>query len=219
MSSAVMDLAWGLLGLALGLGVVAISPWLEQQEGLESVVRSWRDWQRWGPPLLCAVLFALFAARDGQTRMPLLLAQSLWLVVMVQVIFFDLEHHLILDRILLPAAVLALAVSPFIPGLGWKRALLAGLVAGGVFLGLVLVGRLIYKADVLGLGDVKFVILSGFILGPLAVFDAIVTGMVLAGLISLLLIVIRVRGRRDVIAYAPYLALGTLLAMYRFGGA
>jgi len=41
--------------------------------------------------------------------------------------------------------------------------------------------------------------------------------VLLAGLASILLIVLRIRGMRDAIAYGPFLAAGTLIILYRLG--
>ena len=129
MQSVLVAGGWGIVGLAVGVAVRAASVWLARLEGLEP---GRRPWQTYGPVVLTGLLFGLFAWRAGFG--PVLLIRSLWLAVLGQVIFFDFEHQLILDRVLLPAGVAALALSFFTPGLGVVQSLLSGLVTGAAFL-------------------------------------------------------------------------------------
>jgi leader peptidase (prepilin peptidase)/N-methyltransferase len=204
---------WTLAGLLLGYGVRRLSVWLARLEKLEPG-RRW--WQEWGPVALSGLLFGLFAWRLGATRV--LLIESLWALVLVQVIFFDLEHRLVLDRVMFPMYVAALVLSIWTPHLGWKQALLTGLAAGAVFFAVALLGAVALKAEVLGMGDVKLAVFLGLILGFSAVLDALLLGVILAGLVSLLLIVVRVKSLRDSIAYAPYLCAGALIVLLERAG-
>lgn len=205
-------LLWGAVGLAVGAVVRLLSVRLAWREGLEP--GSLR-WQVYGPPLLTALLFAAFGWRLGAT--PLLLVRSLWVAVLVQVIFFDLEHHLILDRVLLPAGICAVLLSLVTPDLGWVAAVLTGLGTGLVFLAIAALGALMFHAEAMGLGDVKFSVFLGLILGVRPTLAAVLVGVVLAGLVALALVLLRRRHLRDSIAYGPFLALGALVAMFSLG--
>jgi leader peptidase (prepilin peptidase)/N-methyltransferase len=191
-----------------------ISVWLARAEGLEPGQRAW---QKWGPAVWTALLFGLFGWRLGAHVT--LLITSLWLAVLVQVIFFDLEHQLILDRVLLPAAVVALLLSPVTPGLGIVQSLLTGLVTGLVFLGVAALGSIVFKAEAMGLGDVKLAAFLGLILGARAAFSAILVGLILAGVVAIALVLTRMRTMRDSIPYGPFLAAGALAALYTFAPA
>ncbi len=205
--------AWALAGAAAGAGVRLASMWLARHEELEA---GRLPWQRFGPVALSAVLFGLFAWRIGPS--PLLLIRSLWLVVLVQVIFFDLEHQLILDRVLVPAAVGALALSWFTPDLGPVSAVLTGLVTGAAFLLLALAGTVLFKAEAMGFGDVKFSVFMGLVLGPRPTFSAVLLGFILAGVVGVVLVVVRVRSMKDSIPYGPFLAAGAIATLLSMGG-
>jgi prepilin signal peptidase PulO-like enzyme (type II secretory pathway) len=205
---------WLVVGLAVGVGVRWLSVRLARWEKLEPGAR---PWQVYGPLLVTGALFGLFAWRYGAT--PVLLIRSLWVTVLVQVIFFDLEHRLILDRVLVPSAAAALVLSLFTPGLGWLQALVTGVVTGLVFLAIAVLGGLVFKAEAMGLGDVKFSVLIGLILGFPAVLSAVLSGVILAGVIAIGLVLLRVRTMKDSIAYGPFLAMGALLALFRLPGA
>ena len=213
--SLLLGLGWGVLGAAVGFGIRRLSVYLSRVEELEF---GSRRWQVWGPPILAALLFALFGQRYA-TDIPVLLIRTLWVAVLVQVIFFDAEHRLILDRVMFPAMILALALSFVTPDLGFLNALLTGLAAGALFLGLALVGSMLYGADALGFGDVKLVAFMGLILGfnlrTVPIVSALFLGVLLAGVISLLLVVTRVRSMKDAIPYGPFLAAGALIVLWR----
>jgi leader peptidase (prepilin peptidase)/N-methyltransferase len=205
---------WLVVGAAAGAGVRWLSVRLARWEHLEPGARSW---QVYGPAALTAALFALFAWRYGTT--PVLLIRSLWVAVLVQVIFFDFEHRLILDRVLVPSAAAALLLSLLTPQLGWVQALVTGVGTGLVFLAIAMLGGLVFKAEAMGLGDVKFSVVIGLMLGFPAVLSAVLSGVILAGLVAVALVLLRVRTMKDSIAYGPFLAMGTLLALYRLPGA
>jgi prepilin signal peptidase PulO-like enzyme (type II secretory pathway) len=208
------SVVWLVVGLAAGVGVRWLSVRLARWEHLEPGARRW---QVYGPILAAGALFALFAWRYGAT--PVLLIRSLWVAVLVQIIFFDFEHRLILDRVLVPSAAAALLLSLLTPQLGWVQALVTGVGAGLVFLAIAVVGGLVFKAEAMGLGDVKFSVLIGLIVGFPAILSAVLSGVILAGVVAVGLVVLRVRTMKDSIAYGPFLAIGALLALYRLPGA
>jgi leader peptidase (prepilin peptidase)/N-methyltransferase len=211
----VIAVAWAALGAAAGVFVRWGSVKLARLEGLEP---GNRRWQQLGPAILSAIVFAVYALVIPWG--PLLVVRSLFALVLVQVIFFDFEHRLILDRVMFPSMVLALLVSlsPLIgTGLGlwhqpWWVGLAMGLAAGLLFLVLALAGSALFKAEALGFGDVKLALFMGLLLGWPYTFTAIFYGVFLAGLISIGVIVWR-RSLRGTIAYGPYLAAGALIVL------
>jgi len=133
-------------------------------------------------------------------------------LVLVQVIFFDFEHRLILDRVMFPSMAAALLVSLFRSP--WWAGIATGLVAGLGFLLLALAGSFIFKAEALGFGDVKLALFLGLLLGPLPTIQALFYGVFLAGVVSVVLIV-RYRTTKQTIAYGPYLAAGALIVLFQ----
>jgi leader peptidase (prepilin peptidase)/N-methyltransferase len=79
-----------------------------------------------------------------------------------------------------------------------------------MFLVISLVGR-----GALGSGDVKLAAALGAVLGfPLAL-SGLLLGVVLGGVAALVLLITRRVGRKDPIAYGPYLALGAWIVWTR----
>jgi leader peptidase (prepilin peptidase) / N-methyltransferase len=211
----VIALLWAVVGAGAGWVVRWGSVRLAKLEGLHP---GNRPWQVWGPPALSAVVFAAYGFVI--TPFPLLLVRSIFALVLVQVVFFDFEHRLILDRVMFPSMALALLVSlsPLVmPNLDlWRQAwwvgIATGVGAGLLFLLLALAGSALFHQEALGFGDVKLALFMGLLLGWPYTFTAIFYGVFLAGLISIGVIVRR-RSMRGTIAYGPYLAAGALIVL------
>jgi len=211
--SLLLAIAWVVVGAGAGWfvrwGSVRLAR-LEEFEDGERLEPGNKWWQVYGPPVLSAILFGLFALEIGS--FPVLVLRSVFVLVLVQVIFFDLEHRLILDRVMFPSMALALVVSVF--GNPWWAGIATGLAAGGMFLLLALAGSAIFRQDALGFGDVKLAAFMGLLLGPLPTIRALFYGVFLAGLVSIGIIIWR-RSMKGSIAYGPYLAAGALIVLFQ----
>ncbi len=203
-------IGWAVVGAAAGWFARWGSVRLAKLEGLEP---GSRGWQVYGPPVLAAVLFAIFAYDLGTSHLAVLAVRSLFVLVFVQVIFFDLEHRLILDRIMIPAMAVALVASFF--NQPWWAGLATGLAAGVIFLVLSLAGSAMLHAEVLGFGDVKLAAFMGLVLGWPFIVTALFYGVVL-GAVAALGVAVWKRSLRATFAYGPYLALGAVIVLYQF---
>jgi prepilin signal peptidase PulO-like enzyme (type II secretory pathway) len=200
-------IVWAVVGFGGGWLVRWGSVRLAKLEELEP---GSKRWQVWGPPIASAVVFAIFGYELGASW--LLVLRSIFGLVLVQVIFFDFEHRLILDRVIFPSMGLALIASLF--NQPWWAGLATGLAAGFLFFLLAVVGALIFKADALGFGDVKFAAFMGLLLGPLPTVQALFYGVFLAGAAGIGIIIWR-RSLKGTIAYGPYLAAATLIVLFQ----
>jgi leader peptidase (prepilin peptidase) / N-methyltransferase len=141
---------------------------------------------------------------------------------LLAVAVIDLEHRLILNKMVAPAAVAALALAPFWPSLGITRTFLdnSGMVgslansaaAGVGALLFFLAIFLIYPAG-MGEGDVKLAGVLGLLVGYPAILVAIWLSTVVAGALAVLLLLLRVRGRKDAIPFGPFLAGGAYVVL------
>ena len=148
--------------------------------------------------------FAWLAWRHGLTWMTFVL--SGYTVVFAIIIGTDLEHHLILNRVVAPAAVFALLVSPTLPDVGLLRAVL-GAAVGFLFM---LLPALIMPGG-LGAGDVKLAGLLGLATGLGHILTTLAIGVLLGGAATALLLITRQIGRRDYVPYGPFLIAGAAI--------
>ena len=209
MTTLLFALGWAVVGAAAGWFARWGSVRLARLEGLEPGAK---PWQVYGPPILAALVFGIFAYDLGLEHLSVLSSRSVFVLVLVQVIFFDLEHRLILDRIIFPAMVLAVLVSLFEQP--WWAGIATGLGTGVLFLFLSIAGSTLLRAEVLGFGDVKLAAFMGFLLGWPAIVDAVFLG-VLVGAIAAVAVGVWHRSLKATFAYGPYLAIGALVMLYQ----
>jgi leader peptidase (prepilin peptidase) / N-methyltransferase len=128
-------------------------------------------------------------------------------VVLVALSAIDLEHRIVPNRIVLPAAlVVLLAHTALDPSPQWA---LGALGASGF----LLVAALAYPAG-MGMGDVKLALLLGAMLGKV-VGVGLMLGMVAALVPSVVLLARHGSAARKMgIPFAPFLALGALVALF-----
>jgi len=127
--------------------------------------------------------------------------------VLVAISAVDIAHRIVPDRIVLPATVLVLGAQTLRePSLEWPLCALGA----AVFLFLAL---LAYPAG-MGMGDVKLALLMGAVLGKL-VSVALMVGMFAAFLPGLYLLARHgSAARKMAIPFAPFLALGSIVALF-----
>ena len=130
----------------------------------------------------------------------------------------DLEHGLILNKIVYPAVVVALIISIFRPSLGiidtslpWPE-ILNGIIGGAIGLVFLLIPALIYRGG-MGWGDVKMAALIGLVTGFPLVFVAILMGVILGGLVAGFLLLLKIKKRKEAIPFGPFLSLATIATL------
>jgi leader peptidase (prepilin peptidase)/N-methyltransferase len=126
---------------------------------------------------------------------------------LVAVTATDLTHRIVPNRIVVPATVLVLAAQTALePRAEWALAA----IGASSFL---FAAALAYPAG-MGMGDVKLALLMGAVLGK-AVAVALLSGMVFALVPSLFLLARHgSAARKMAIPFAPFLALGSVLALF-----
>ena len=119
----------------------------------------------------------------------------------------DLEHRIVPNRIVVPAAVVVLVAQTALhPSVEW---VLGGLGASGF----LFVAALVYPKG-MGMGDVKLALLMGAMLGRTAAV-ALMVGMVSALVPSVFLLARHgSKARKMGIPFAPFLALGGVVALF-----
>jgi leader peptidase (prepilin peptidase)/N-methyltransferase len=130
-------------------------------------------------------------------------------VVLVPVALIDFDHRIIPNRIMLPAAIAAIAIGYATRPAGVPEQLISGAAAGGFLLVFVLA----YPRG-MGMGDVKLAAVLGLFLGR-SVAVAMLAG-VLAGAIVGALIMARsgvAEGRKTAVPFGPFLALGGVVGL------
>lgn len=163
-----------------------------------------KDW----PVLILFMLAGAFLTRGAWLRFSLSPGYLISLVLIFTLLFLsgvDFRRQVIPD---------ALNLVVFLCGLTYNLLyrtssplqMLAGLgIAGGFLFILALLGGM-------GGGDIKLMAAAGVLLGPYRVVLALFLGFLAGSLVSLVLIALKKKGRKDMIAFGPYLSLGVILS-------
>jgi prepilin signal peptidase PulO-like enzyme (type II secretory pathway) len=128
----------------------------------------------------------------------------------------DLERRLLPNRIIYPSILIAIAFCWAWPETSALQILLGG-AAAIVLAALMFAFSLLFGAEAFGVGDVKMIVLIGFVVGFPAVIVALLVGTIAAGVVAAILVVTRIRSLRDYIPHGPFLALGAVFALFASG--
>jgi leader peptidase (prepilin peptidase)/N-methyltransferase len=135
------------------------------------------------------------------------LVASFFCAVLVVISATDLEHRIIPNRVVLPAAAIVLAAQTMLhPSPEWA---IGALGASGF----LFAAALVYPAG-MGMGDVKLALLMGAMLGR-TVPVALMLGMMLALVPSFVLLARHGAAARKMgIPFGPFLAMGSVIALF-----
>ena len=162
------------------------------------------SWRYPAVEALTGVLFAFAYVTYGlQPRTLLIMA---FIGALVAITFIDLDHLIILDRIVLPGAVVGLAASLALEPARWWQYVAAALGGAGflLILGLLWAGGM-------GMGDVKMALMMGVVLGA-ATIVAMFLAFLVGGVGGLILLATGTKSRKDRLPFGPYLAFGSVVA-------
>jgi leader peptidase (prepilin peptidase)/N-methyltransferase len=124
----------------------------------------------------------------------------------------DLEYHILPNVLVYPGMVFALAASLLLPGSGFVPDVLDAVIGGLCGLGIFLVIAIASRGG-MGWGDVKMAALIGLAAGYPLVFVAILLAVVSGGLIAGLLIIFKIRSRKETIPFGPFLSLAAVATL------
>lgn len=156
---------------------------------------------------------ALFAGLYGYYGISAELAVALFYICLfITLLVIDLEHHLILNIVVYPAMAVALAISAFLPHLEIVPGIASAAAGGGIGLGLFLLIAIASRGG-MGWGDVKLAALIGIITGWQLVFVAIFLAVLSGGLVALVLLMLKMKSRKQGIPFGPFLSLATMVTL------
>lgn len=133
--------------------------------------------------------------------------------------FIDLQIQEIPDEITLPGIVIGLALGFVFPGLmrqhthinGLIYSLLGMLAGGGIVYLTGVLGKIAFKKDAMGGGDVKLMAMLGAFLG----WELIILTFFLAPFSgSVIGIIEKLRNKASIIPYGPHLSLAAVIAIF-----
>jgi leader peptidase (prepilin peptidase) / N-methyltransferase len=156
--------------------------------------------------LVCTATFVAVALARGVDE-GLLLELPL-AAVLIGVAAIDLEHHIVPNRIVLPAAVFAVLAAAIVKPAELPELLAAGAAAFGA----LLIAAVAYPAG-MGMGDVKLAGVMGLYLG-VTVAPALLAAFAAGTVVGIAILARDGAGaRKKGVPFAPFLALGGIVAL------
>lgn len=171
--------------------------------------------------ILTGVIFFLAYWRFGLSSEFALTA--FWGCIFLLVIFIDWEKQLILNRITYPAAVIALVILGFdsvFPEAGIlgnldlvpQPSVLSGIIGGAIGFIFFMIVFLISRGGI-GMGDIKLAGLIGLVTGVPLFIVALLLGILLGGVVAIVILLLKKKGRKDVIPYGTFLGIGPIVTL------
>ncbi len=158
-------------------------------------------------PLVELLTGLLFMAAYLRFGLSIELIKALLLISILLVIsIIDTEHYIIPDKLIIFFFFLGIVSIIFMGEPTVLSALLGFSAAFISLLALALVSR-----GGMGGGDIKLAAVIGVYLGWPNGITAVLLGCLLAGLAGLILILLRLKSRKDLIPFGPFLAVGALI--------
>ena len=207
-------LAIGFAVVGFVLGVVAdrlATRWPEHDE--ENPAGRPIGWRTIACAAFGAFAFAVLPMRFEGDQLALALFGA-WFATLVVGMATDLDQRLLPDVLTLPAIPIALvyAVSGRNPLVGND---LVPALAVAIAVPLVLFALSIpFGAGAFGIGDVKLLVSVGLMSGGIRAFTGIVSGLLAAGLVVGLLLVVRRVTLKSYVPYGPFLIFGAVWGIF-----
>lgn len=129
--------------------------------------------------------------------------------IFITIGLIDLDHQLILDKIVFPCVAIALVLDAFV----MPRGIVNSLEGAGIGVVIILIPFLATLGRGMGFGDVKMALLMGLAVGFAEIFVAVLGGIILGGLTAILLLASRIKKRKDVIPFGPFLSIATIVTL------
>ena len=161
-------------------------------------------------PLVELVTGLLFVLAGWQAGLGVdLLPALVLLATLVAITAIDLDRQLIPDVLSLPGIAAGLLLSTLTGKPGWLDSLIGALVGGAIFFVIIVASR-----GGMGGGDMKLGAMLGAFLGWKLVLVGIMLSVLAGGVLAIVLLALRRRGRKDAVPFGPFLALGGAVSLF-----
>lgn len=172
------------------------------------------DWRTAVCVIAGAIAFGFLTRRLAPGEDPLAtIVFGAWFVTLVIGLATDLDQRILPNELTLPVVPIALlfALSGRNPLIG--QDLVPALLAAVLIPAVLYLPSLPFGAGAFGLGDVKFLVGMGLMVGGERALGGTLVGLLVAGVVLAVLLVARRIGRRTYVPFGPFLILGALWAV------
>jgi prepilin signal peptidase PulO-like enzyme (type II secretory pathway) len=169
--------------------------------------------------LATALIFALLCWHYGLSAE--LGVMIFYACIFIIIFVIDLEHGLILNKVVYPGMVVALLLAllpqSWLTQETWltqtiKPGIASAALGGGIGFAIFLLIAIISRGG-MGWGDVKLAALIGLATGFPMVIVAIIIAVILGGIVAVALLIAKKKKRRQTIPFGPFLAVAAMVTL------
>ncbi len=161
--------------------------------------------------ILSAVLFVIIYHVYGFSYE--FLFYTILSALLLTVTFTDLEKGKIPNSVILTGVILGLYMSLIFWPVHFINSLIAFLAGGGIMIFWAITGKLLFKKESLGAGDIKLVAMVGIFLGLHNILLALFLSFLLASLVGIFMILLKKAQMNSRLPFAPFLTIGALISL------
>ncbi len=211
-----------LLGLACGWLADKMIVWFSSSTPDQCKHRSINNIRRYHiiEVLTAIIITSLFIRFDATIYF---VSFAFLFTVLTAILFIDIKYRIIPNKFVIAAIIGGLPMvtlnffRPVYEIYGYENwwSPIAGFFSGsGLLLLVAILGSIIYKTDdAMGMGDVKLMAPIGLFLGWKLCLLSLAISIVIAGTVSVLLVIFKLKGRKDSIPFGPFIAIGAYVTI------
>jgi leader peptidase (prepilin peptidase)/N-methyltransferase len=138
-------------------------------------------------------------------------------------LLIDLEHGILPNKIVYPGIIISIVIAALgsifgfepssIASSGLRLWIVDAAIGGGVGFALLLLPAILYRGG-MGWGDIKLAGLIGLVTGFPLVFIALFLAIIGGGLTAAILLLAKLKSRKDAIPFGPFLSLAAMATMF-----
>jgi len=158
-------------------------------------------------PIITGLCFEILYMRLGYT---IILAKAMTMTAFLIIIsFIDIRHRIISDYMVLLALIIGIMFS-IVVKMELIDIIMGMVVGGGILFLLALV------PNAMGGGDIKLMFAMGAFLGLNRTLWALLLAFMISSVVSIALIIFKIKGTKDTIPFGPFLSLGSFISLLVF---
>lgn len=203
--------------MAVILGQVAnhlirvLPPILEDKDAHKKIIKTLN--QKMKVDYICTIILAVLFNAITCFAIPFGYAYMFMIFALLVVFAIDYKYQLIPDTAQIILFLIGIIVSVIDRG-NIVSHMLGMVIGGGAFFLIGVLGKLLYKKESMGFGDVKLMATIGLIFGMKSVLVITVLSFFIAAVISIILIICKVKKMDSYIPFGPFIVIATLLVLF-----
>ncbi len=157
--------------------------------------------------MISGIIYLLLFLKFGQTIF--FIKYAILASLLIVIAFIDLKHQIIPDGLIILGFIIGFIFNILItPRTSFIQGIMGLLIGGGLFLIIAVVTN-----GAMGGGDIKLMGVLGFALGWKYILLIAFLSFVIGALISIFLLIFKIKGRKDYIPFGPFISISAFITM------